>query len=86
MEEDLIRWLKERTESRYATDVFWKAGGKEVFDTQAWQLPNFGGTLHISGLPLGEPLTTPFVRASENVKRYLQTGDASNEVDRDDYA
>ncbi len=85
VQEGLTMWLKERPESRYATDVFWKREGKEVFDTEAWDLPNFGGTLHSSGLPLGEPLVVPFLRASENVKRYLLTGGASNEVERSDY-
>ncbi|MBI3858780.1 MAG: 3-phosphoglycerate dehydrogenase [Thaumarchaeota archaeon] len=85
VEEDLIRWLKERPGSRYATDVFWKREGKEVFDTLAWELPNFGGTLHNSGVPLGETLTVPFVRAAQNVRRFLETGEAANRVDLADY-
>ena len=84
-EEDLVRWLRRRPESRYATDVFWKKDGKEVFDTPAWELPNFGGTLHISGVPLGSSLEVPFAQAAENVREFLETGRARNVVDRADY-
>ena len=85
VEADLLRWLKERPESRFATDVFWKKGGKETFDTPAWELPNFGGTLHISGVPLGDSLLAPFRLGAENVKRFLETGAAANKVDMRDY-
>jgi len=84
-EGDLVSWLGERKESRYATDVFWKKGGKEVFDTRAWEFPNFGGSLHVSGIPLGETLLVPFTRAAQNVKTFLEKGDASNRVDVNDY-
>ncbi|MDA4124167.1 MAG: 3-phosphoglycerate dehydrogenase [Thaumarchaeota archaeon] len=85
-EADLIRWLRERPESRYATDVFWKKRGKESFESTAWELPNFAGTLHISGLPLGEKLIGPIVAAAKNVSMYLQTGEAHNRVDRSEYS
>ncbi len=82
----LIRWLRERPESRYATDVFWKKDGKETFDTVAWELPNFAGTLHISGLPLGDKLVRPMEEAAQNVRRFIETGDASNRFDLSEYS
>jgi D-3-phosphoglycerate dehydrogenase len=84
-EEGLIRWLRERPESRYTTDVFWKRDGKETFDTEAWNLPNFSGTLHISGIPLGDKLEHPIVEAARNVRRFLETGDALNRVEPTEY-
>ncbi len=84
-EEGLIRWLRERPESRYTTDVFWKKNGRETFDTEAWALPNFSGTLHISGVPLGDNLEHPMIEAAKNVRRFLETGDALNKVDPAEY-
>jgi D-3-phosphoglycerate dehydrogenase / 2-oxoglutarate reductase len=84
-EEGLLRWLKERPESRYATDVFWTKGGREVYDTPAWELPNFAGTLHISGGPLGEDLSEMKVAAALNVRRYFETGTARNHVEVGEY-
>lgn len=85
VEEDMIRWLKERPESRYATDVFWTAEGRERFETAAWDLPNFAGTLHIAGAPLGEDLVGPKVAAAKNVKRFFDTGEGENPVDTSEY-
>ena len=84
-EADLVRWLEERPESRYATDVFWFKDGKESFETPAWDLPNFAGTLHDSGLPLGEELAGAKVAAASNVERYFATGNAQNHVDIAEY-
>ena len=84
-EEGLLRWLRERPESRYATDVFWKSEGKEVFDTEAWNLPNFAGTLHNSGTPMGGSLVGPKIAAATNVKRFFETGDARNRVEISEY-
>ncbi|MGP8056799.1 MAG: NAD(P)-dependent oxidoreductase [Nitrososphaerales archaeon] len=84
-EEGLIRWLRERPESRYATDVFWKRDGRETFDTEAWNLPNFSGTLHISGVPLGDKLEHPMVEAAKNVRRFLNTGSAFNRIELAEY-
>jgi len=84
-EDGLIRWLSERPESRYATDVYWKHGGRESFGTKAWDLPNFAGTLHVSGVPLGEDLATVKLAAAENVKRYFGPGGALNRVDISEY-
>ncbi|MDE1853584.1 MAG: 3-phosphoglycerate dehydrogenase [Thaumarchaeota archaeon] len=84
-EEGLIRWLKERPESRFATDVFWRKGGRESFDTQAWDLPNFAGTLHVSGVPSGDDLSGPKVAAAWNVKRYFESGSALNHIEIGEY-
>ena len=84
-EVDLLRWLGERPESRYATDVFWKDGGKEVFTTKAWDLPNFAGTLHNSATPVGEDLRGPKVAAALNVRRFFKTGEALNSVEVGEY-
>ncbi|MDG7007087.1 MAG: 3-phosphoglycerate dehydrogenase [Nitrososphaerota archaeon] len=84
-EQGLIRWLKERPESRFATDVYWKKDGREQFSTQAWDLPNFAGSLHNSGIPLGEDLSKVKVAAAWNVKRYFETGDALHRVDISEY-
>ena len=84
-EEGLLRWLTDRPESRYATDVFWKSEGKEVFATKAWELPNFAGTLHSSGTPIGGSLVGPKVAAALNVKRFFETGEAANRVEISEY-
>ncbi|MGD0395688.1 MAG: NAD(P)-dependent oxidoreductase [Nitrososphaerales archaeon] len=84
-EEGLIRWLRERPESRYTTDVFWKKDGRETFDTEAWNFPNFSGTLHKSGAPLGDNLEHPMVEATKNVRRFLDTGSALSRIDLDEY-
>lgn len=84
-EEGLVRWLKERPESRYATDVFWIKNGRESFSTEAWGLPNFAGTLHESGLPLGETLVGARVAAAKNVKRFFETGSALNRINENEY-
>ncbi len=84
-EAGLLRWLKERRESRYATDVFWVTGGRERFATDAWELPNFAGTLHVSGVPVGEDLVGAKVAAAWNVRRYFESGAALNRVDVGEY-
>jgi phosphoglycerate dehydrogenase-like enzyme len=84
-EDGLVRWLKERPGSRFATDVFWVKGGKETFDTPAWDLPNFAGTLHVSGSPLGEDLSAMEAAAAANVRAYFETGTARNLVDASEY-
>ena len=84
-EEGMLKWLGERPESRFATDVFWKDGGKEVFTTEAWDLPNFAGTLHNSGTPIGEDLKGPKVAAALNVRRFFESGEALNSVKIGEY-
>ncbi len=77
--------MRGKPESRYATDVFWKKGRRDTFDTPAWELPNFAGTLHISRVPLGDKLVSPIVEATKNVRRFVETGEASNPVDPAEY-
>jgi D-3-phosphoglycerate dehydrogenase len=84
-EESLMEWLRSRPSSRYATDVFWKKDGRENFGTEGWSLPNFAGTLHISGLPVGETLEGAKLEAARNVRRFLVGGDPHNRVARDEY-
>jgi D-3-phosphoglycerate dehydrogenase len=84
-EEGVLRWLKERPESRFATDVYWTREGRESFATRAWDLTNFAGTLHNSGVPLGEDLSTVKAAAAKNVKRYFENESAMNRVDVDEY-
>ncbi|MBI3840975.1 MAG: hypothetical protein HY297_03345 [Thaumarchaeota archaeon] len=84
-EEGLKRWLREKTESRYATDVFWDKNGREAFDTDAWGLSNFAGTRHVSGVPLGETLEGPMTAAARNVDLFIRGGSASNKVDLAEY-
>ena len=84
-EDGLLRWLRARPESRFATDVFWVKGGRESFDTAPWDLPNFAGTLHISAAPLGEDLSGMKEAAAANVRRFFETGTARNLVDPTEY-
>lgn len=84
-EKGLLRWLENRPESRFATDVFWKDGGREVFTTKAWDLPNFAGSLHNSATPIGEDLKGPKVAAALNVRRFLESGEALNRVEIGEY-
>ena len=84
-EEGLIAWLYERPESRYTTDVFWKRNTKESFETDAWGLSNFSGTLHVSGAPLGDKLELPLLEAAKNVRRFLITGVALNRIEPKEY-
>ncbi len=84
-EDGLIKWLKERPESRFVTDVYWAKEGKESFSTKGWDLPNFAGTLHVSGLPLGVDLSGVKVQAAWNVRRYFESGSALNHVDIAEY-
>jgi phosphoglycerate dehydrogenase-like enzyme len=85
-EAGILRWLKERPESRYSTDVFWFKDGRESFATAGWDLPNFAGTLHISGVPLGEDLAGAKLAAAKNVREFFETGTARNRIDRSEYS
>jgi D-3-phosphoglycerate dehydrogenase len=84
-EASVMKWLRERPESRYATDVFWKVGGKERFDGEIWELPNFGGTIHTASAQDPDAIGRAQVAAAENVRRYLETGSAVNRVDIREY-
>jgi D-3-phosphoglycerate dehydrogenase len=83
-EPDLIRWLRERPESRFATDVFWVKEGREAY-SPAWELPNFAGTLHVSAVPLGEDLSGVKVAAARNLRQFFEEGSAANRVDLSEY-
>ncbi|MDG6964805.1 MAG: 3-phosphoglycerate dehydrogenase [Nitrososphaerota archaeon] len=85
-EPSVERLLKERPETRYATDVFWRKGGKEDFSSGLWSLPNFYGTFHTAGgLGAEEALRRAEEAAAENLRLALTTGGARNLVDRSDY-
>jgi D-3-phosphoglycerate dehydrogenase len=84
-EESLTRFLKERPGSRYATDVFWKRDGREVFDTKLWELPNFGGTVHTASAQDPAALAHAQEEAAKNVRLFLETGAALNQVDVEEY-
>ncbi len=84
-EADVTAWLKERPESRYATDVFWKREGREAFDSPIWDLPNFGGTMHTASAQDREALVNAEIAAARNVKLFLETGTARNRVNISEY-
>ncbi|MDE1854009.1 MAG: 3-phosphoglycerate dehydrogenase [Thaumarchaeota archaeon] len=78
--------LEERPRTRFATDVFWRKGGVEDFDSSLWMLPNFCGTFHTAGgLGAEDALRYAEKRAAENVRLLLTTGRGENEVDPSDY-
>ncbi|MDG7012753.1 MAG: 3-phosphoglycerate dehydrogenase [Nitrososphaerota archaeon] len=85
-EPSVARILTERPETRYASDVFWRRGGKEDFASELWSLPNFYGTFHTAGgLGAEEALRRAEEAAAENLRLALTTGRAQNLVDRSDY-
>jgi len=85
-EADITRLLTERPNLRFATDVFWRTGYTENFDSKLWALPNFMGTLHRAGAGANQEVTDLAAEAAaRNLKAYLETGKAQNVVDRNDY-
>ncbi|MDG6994192.1 MAG: 3-phosphoglycerate dehydrogenase, partial [Nitrososphaerota archaeon] len=85
-EPSIARVLKERPETRYATDVFWRREGKEDFSSGLWSLPNFYGTFHTAGgLGAEEALRRAEEAAVGNLRLALTSGRARNLVDRSDY-
>jgi D-3-phosphoglycerate dehydrogenase len=85
-ENSMLRILRERPETRYATDVFPEKEGREVFDTTLWTLPNFSGTLHTAGSSGGrEAIERVQARAAENLRSFLTRGEAANRVDVAEY-
>jgi phosphoglycerate dehydrogenase-like enzyme len=84
-EASLVKWLKERPESRYATDVFWKRDGKEVFDSDIWEFPNFAGTIHTAAAQDPDAISFAHLMAAENVRRFLEGREALNGVDLKEY-
>jgi D-3-phosphoglycerate dehydrogenase len=81
------RILRERPETRFGTDVFWRSNDerREVFDTPLWDLANFGGTLHSAVLEKQDAIAEAQLMAAENIRRFLRTGSALHEVDLGDY-
>jgi D-3-phosphoglycerate dehydrogenase len=85
-ETDITRLLAERPNFRFATDVFWRTGYTENFNSELWALPNFMGTLHRAGASANQKVTDLAAEAAaRNLKAYLETGKAHNVVDRNDY-
>ena len=82
----LLRFLRERPETRYGTDVFWRKDGKEIFDSKLMEMRNFLGTKHKAGLGASvEARNDAFIRAAENVSLFVKTGNANNEIKVSDY-
>jgi D-3-phosphoglycerate dehydrogenase len=85
-EASIARILSERPETRFGTDVFWREGGRESFDSPLWELPNFAGTFHTGpGVGNEEALGRAELAAVANIRRFILTGDAANEINRNDY-
>ncbi len=85
-EADMIRLLSENPDIRFATDVFWRTGYAENFDSKLWTLPNFMGTLHRAGASASQSVRDLAAEAAcKNLRTFLQTGKAQNRVDRNDY-
>ncbi|BBD73715.1 3-phosphoglycerate dehydrogenase [Sulfodiicoccus acidiphilus] len=82
----LVRLLMERPTVRFGTDVFWRKDGEENFQDPLWEAENFTGTPHTAGgYANREVLEHAKLAACENVRRFVETGRAENEVRREDY-
>lgn len=85
-ENAIFKLLSERPATRFGTDIFWRRHGKEDYDSKFWKLNNFAGTMHTAGAKASlDVANTAKLRAAENVRQYLKTGEAKNEVKREDY-
>jgi D-3-phosphoglycerate dehydrogenase len=85
-EEDIFMLLKENPKIRFGTDVFWRTGYKENFDSKLWGLPNFMGTLPNAGAGASQQVKDLAAEtAVSNLRDYLLTGHAQNGVKRSDY-
>ena len=85
-EDAIYKLLSENPETRFATDVFWRVGYKENFDSKLWSLPNFMGTLHTAGAGASQEVKDMAAEAAVmNLRSHLQTGQAQNAVKRSDY-
>ena len=86
-EEGILRLLRERQETSYGTDVFWRRNGKEIFESNLWELPNFLGTKHTGGVGASrEVRDAALIFAVKNVATLLSKNSASNEIKRMDYS
>ncbi|MGC8661448.1 MAG: NAD(P)-dependent oxidoreductase [Nitrososphaeria archaeon] len=85
-EDDIYRILVERHDVRFGTDVFWRKGGAEVFETKLWQLDNFTGTLHTGGA-YGNLYVLNRAKeiACKNALKFAEGLSADNEVKMEDY-
>lgn len=85
-EASIYRLLKERPDTRFATDVFWRKRGRERFDSKLWRLPNFWATRHQAG-GIGSEEVLGFAQrtAAENIRLWLATGKARNKVELAEY-
>lgn len=86
-EEALYKVLRERTDIRFGTDVWWVHDGHEEIPprTPLTTLPNFLGTPHIAGGARRDVAENAIVMAVENVARYLRGETPINEVSINDY-
>ncbi len=86
-EKGMYRFLVERPDARFATDVFWRSNGRENFDSVFWKLQNFVGTEHRAGFGANqESKDAAMLAAAENARRFLETGNALNEIKSEDYS
>ncbi len=85
-EESMFEHLKTHLEFRYATDVWWFREDKESLSTNYpfGPLPNFIGTLHVSG-PSALAGGRPFKMAADNTLRFLKGHPPRNVVARREY-
>jgi D-3-phosphoglycerate dehydrogenase len=85
-EGDVVRLLSENPDLRFATDVFWRTGYAENFDLKLWEIPNYMGTLHRAGASASQEVINLAAEAAcRNLRSFLKTGRAQNNVDRTDY-
>ena len=85
-ESSLFEHLKANSDFHYATDVWWYKKGREslMTDFPFAALPNFTGTLHVSG-PSVLATGRPVLLAVENTLRFLKGQTPKNIVDRSEY-
>ncbi len=84
-QEALYELLTSRKKFRYGTDVWWREPEGEGAHLPFMKLENFAGTPHVAGGAIKEIAEMAMIAASHNVKRFLETGNAYNEVNFADY-
>jgi D-3-phosphoglycerate dehydrogenase / 2-oxoglutarate reductase len=85
-ESSLFDHLNANGDFQYATDVWWYKNGREslMTDFPFATLPNFTGTLHVSG-PSVLATGPPVLLAVQNTLRFLRNQTPKNIVDRSEY-
>lgn len=78
--DDLLRFLKERKDVMYLSDVWWNE--PDVKDTD---IENAILTPHIAGGKSGEVMEIAFKQAYENILRFINNEKLKNVVNRDEY-